>query len=62
VFVVGRGLKEARGEEIARFAEALWDRDFTYLADPRRVLQARDTALVVAERGVNVVRRGRDGT
>jgi ketosteroid isomerase-like protein len=63
VLVAGGGPEEARGgEEIARFATAMWERDRTYLADPRRVLQARDTALVVAERGINVLRRGSDGT
>jgi hypothetical protein len=62
VLVAGDWLPEARGgEEIARFATAMWESDRTYLADPRRVLQARDTALVVAERGINVVRRGSDG-
>ena len=56
------GLPEARGgEEIARYATAMWDGERTCLADPRRVLQARDTALVVAARGINVVRRGSDG-
>jgi hypothetical protein len=50
------------GEEIARFATATWGRGGTYLADPRRVLQVRETALVVADRGINVVRRGSDGT
>jgi hypothetical protein len=50
------------GSEIARAAMELWSRDVTYLADPRRVLQARDTALVVAAHGINVVRRGGDGT
>lgn len=53
---------EARGgEEIAQFAMAMWDDDRTYIADPERILQTRDTALVVAERGINVVRRGGDG-
>jgi quercetin dioxygenase-like cupin family protein len=62
VLVVGDGRQEARGEqEIARSAVELWERERTYLADPRRVLQARDTALVVAEQGVNVMRRGSDG-
>jgi hypothetical protein len=62
VLVAGDGLQEARGrEEIARFATAMWDRDRTYVADPRLVLQARDTALVVTDRGLNVVRRGSDG-
>ena len=60
--LVGGDVREARGEEeIARFASALWDRDHTYVADPHRILQARDTALVVADRGVNVARRGSDG-
>ena len=62
VLVAGSGVREARGEEIAQFAAAMWNRDLTYLADPRRILQARDTALVVAERGINVVRRAHDGT
>jgi hypothetical protein len=39
----------------------MWQRNRTYLADPRLVLQARNTGLVVTTRGVNVVRRGRDG-
>ncbi len=63
VLVASDGLREARGgEEIAQFARAMWERDRTYLADPRRIVQARDTALVVAEGGINVVRRGSDGS
>jgi ketosteroid isomerase-like protein len=62
VFAADGQAREARGgEEIARVAAAMWDGDRTYLADPRRVVQARDTALVVAEAGINVVRRGSDG-
>lgn len=54
---------EARGgSAIARVAAELCKGELTYLADPRRVLQARDTALVVTGRGMNVVRRGGDGT
>ncbi len=55
---------EARGAgEIARSASSLWEeRRFTYLGDPRRVLQARDVALVLAAQGVNVVRRSGDGS
>ena len=34
------------------------DRD---LADPRRVLQARDTSLVLAGHAINMARRGDDG-
>ena len=63
VLVVGDGLAEARGEdEITRVATLMWERDHTYLAEPRRVLQARDSALIVADGGINVARRGRDGT
>lgn len=62
VLVAGNGWPQARGsEEIVRFATAMWERDRTYLAEPRRVLQAHDTALVVAEGGINVIRRGSDG-
>jgi hypothetical protein len=62
VLGAARDTDEARGgEQIANLAAALWDRDYSYLADPRRVLQARDTALVVGGRGINVVRRRADG-
>jgi hypothetical protein len=62
VLVERDGLRAARGGgEIARAAELLWAGERTYVADPQRVLQARDTALVVAERGINVLRRGSDG-
>ena len=62
VLVADDGTREARGgQEIARLASEMWERNRTYLADPRRVLQARNTALIVTKRGVNVVRRGSDG-
>jgi hypothetical protein len=62
VLVAGDGSREARGgSEIARLASDMWECNRTYLADPRRVLQARNTGLIVAERGINVMRRGRDG-
>ena len=52
----------ARGkEEICRTASSMWQDGRTYLAEPRRILQAGETALVVADRSVNVVRRGSDG-
>jgi hypothetical protein len=62
--VVGAGARrDARGgEEIKRLVAEMWERDRLYLADARRVLQARETALVVARRGIHVVRRGSDGT
>ena len=60
--LVSDAVQEARGhEEIERYASALWDRDHTYVADRHRILQARDTALVVADGGINVARRGSDG-
>jgi ketosteroid isomerase-like protein len=62
VLVAGAGHPEARtAQQIARNARALWERDVAYLADPRRIVQARDTALVVADRAINVLRRGPDG-
>jgi Domain of unknown function (DUF4440) len=63
VLVTAGAPHEARGaQEIARVATEMWGRDRTYLADPRRVLQAHDTALVLTRRAINVVRRGGDGT
>lgn len=63
VIAVGGTPRQARGRaQIARFATHIWAQEPTYLADPQRVLQARDTALVVAPRAINVVRRARDGT
>jgi hypothetical protein len=51
---------EAKGsEEIARMVAG---RELSYLAGPRRVLRSRDTALVVAESGINVARRRDDGS
>jgi hypothetical protein len=62
--LVGAGLAgQVRGsDEIARSASALWSQNLTYLADPRRVIQAHDLALVLATQGTSVVRRGTDGT
>jgi hypothetical protein len=62
VLAAGDGTREARGgEKIEHLAAAMWERDRTYLAEPRRVLQARDTALVIGARSTNVIRRGSDG-
>jgi hypothetical protein len=53
---------EVRGsDQIARLASSLWSRDLTYVADPRRVVQAHDIALILATQGTSVVRRGADG-
>jgi ketosteroid isomerase-like protein len=52
----------ARGRaEIGRLAAALLAADRTYVAAPRRVVQARDIALVVADSAINVARRESDG-
>jgi|SRR5687768_7546918 hypothetical protein len=51
----------ARGEKIARLALAAWNGNHAYVADLRQVVQARDVALIVAEQGINVARRGQDG-
>jgi hypothetical protein len=60
--LVGGGLPEARGRrQIARVAAQLWDAERLYLADPRRILQVGDTALVLAGQAINVARRGEDG-
>ena len=62
VLAAAVGPHAARGaDEIGRLATALWESDRTYVAEPRRVVQARDIALVVADRAINVVRRGSDG-
>ncbi|HEV2057988.1 MAG TPA: hypothetical protein VGR11_01445 [Solirubrobacteraceae bacterium] len=62
LLVAGDGAGELRSsEEIALLAPVLWSGDFTYLADPRRVVQAHDIALVLATHGTSVVRRGPDG-
>ncbi len=62
LLVAGDGAGGVRGsEEIALLAPVLWSGDFTYLADPRRVVQAHDIALVRATHGTSVVRRGPDG-
>jgi hypothetical protein len=52
----------ARGRaSIARVALGIWGGAHPYVADPRHVVQARDVALVVGARGINVARRGGDG-
>ena len=57
--VLAAALGEARGaDQIGRLAAATWERGLRYLAEPHRVVQARDTALVVARQGISVVRRG----
>jgi hypothetical protein len=63
ILVPSGGLPEARGRrQIAQVATQLWDSQRLYLADPRRVLQVRDTALVLTGCAINVVRRADDGS
>ncbi len=62
VFADARGGPVARGgEAIGRAVGELWAAGGTYLAGPRRVLQARDTALVLGDGAIHVARRGGDG-
>jgi hypothetical protein len=51
---------EARGERIVDLIAELGAREPAYVADPRRVLQAGDTALLVADRAITVMRRADD--
>jgi hypothetical protein len=61
VLVADVGASEARGRaEIARWTAAMCQRGYRYLADPHRVIQSRDVSLVIAERALNVMHRGRD--
>ncbi|HVL98528.1 MAG TPA: nuclear transport factor 2 family protein [Egibacteraceae bacterium] len=62
VLVPADDTREARGrEQIADLVAALWRHGRTYVADSPRVLQTRDTALVLSAHGVAVTRRGPDG-
>ena len=62
VLAVGDEWSARGGADIARLALVTWEGIHTYVADPKRVMQARDIALIVSEWGINVVRRGSDGT
>lgn len=56
------GSRVAQGRAaITALAVRLWESDRTYVADPRQVLQAGDTALVIGSHVINVARRGPDG-
>ena len=48
--------------EIVQVALATWQGDQTFVAHPCQVIQARDNALVVTERGLNVAPRDLNGT
>ncbi|MDP9066988.1 MAG: hypothetical protein M3N53_01400 [Actinomycetota bacterium] len=62
VLVAGSPPREAHGADaICRLARAIVESGLSYLAEPVRVVQARDTAVVLANGGINVVHRGSDG-
>lgn len=61
VLVARETRREVQGrDEIARAVSAMWAEDDTYVADPRRILQVGDTALVLGGGAVHVVRRDAD--
>jgi len=60
--VVEVGGSEAWGAEaIARSLSHLWAHGRTYVAHTRRVVQTPDTALVIADSAIHVLRRDGDG-
>lgn len=62
VLVAGSPAQEAHGPQaIRRLAKAILQGGLSYLPEPLRVVQAQDTAVVFANSGINVVRRGNDG-
>lgn len=63
VLIPGGGLPVARGrEQIALTLRSLWAQERLYLADPRRVLQEGNTALVLSDRATSVLRRANGRT
>jgi ketosteroid isomerase-like protein len=59
--VVANGEEARGGAAIAAAVARLWSNDRTYVANTRCVLRSRELALVVAEAGLHVLRRGNDG-
>jgi hypothetical protein len=63
VLVTRHGPEQIHGHgQLIRAARLLWEHQPGYLAGPRRVFQARDTALLLGDGIVNVARRGPDET
>lgn len=60
--VVGHSGERAHGEQIGWFLHRLRANGLTYVADPRLVLQAGDTALLVARSSTSVMHRGADAS
>ena len=57
VFATDPEAIEARGRwQIAHVTAVMRERGYAYFAEPRRIVQSGGTALVVAERAVNVIR------
>jgi hypothetical protein len=61
VLRTGGGVPAYGRDAIGHALTESWDRQCTYVARTRQVLQVRDTALVVADAGIHVLRRGIDG-
>jgi hypothetical protein len=55
--LVADGLAEVHCADLERVVTVLLARDVGYVAQVRRIVQARDTALVLSDDAVNVVRR-----
>ncbi|MCO5221362.1 MAG: hypothetical protein M9947_07230 [Thermomicrobiales bacterium] len=61
--LVAQNAGTARGvADIARLALETWHGVPVYVADPRRVVQTHDLALIVTGTTINVARRGHDST
>ena len=57
------GAAQSRGQaEIARAASLIWSPGNSYLAETRRIFQARRTVLILGERATSVVVRDCDDT
>jgi hypothetical protein len=61
VLVSGKERALRGPSDIVRLGLEQWRDGRIYVADPKFVVQARDIALVLSERGVNVVRRSAGG-
>ena len=62
VLVTSHGQPIRGPGQIDRAARLLWQQQRGYPAGPRRVFQARDTALLLGDGVINVARRGTDGS
>jgi len=62
LLVTGEGSEYVRGRTaVLQVASRLCQNGSGYVADPRRVLQTRDTALLLGGSVIHVARRGPDG-